>query len=400
MPAHSPIDILAEELGAVAGRIEREAQLRIDAAIADIARRDAERELRMVQLERRMDERLAALKDGAPGASVTVEDVAPVIATEVARQVASLPPAEADKSVTIEDVRPMLQAMVDAMPKAERGLPGASVTVDDVAPMIEAAIGERIASLPPAEAGRSVTIEDVRPILQAMVDALPKAKDGASVTLDDVAPLIDAEVARRIASLPPAEPGRSVTVEELRPVLQAMVDALPPPERGPAGERGPQGRLPVAKQWEDRVHYEGELAVYDGSTYQASKDTGRTPPHDDWLCIAKAGADGVSLNFEGTFDAARLDYRRLNVVALNGGTFAARRDNPGPCPGDGWQLVASPGKRGQPGERGPAGAAGPRGLPGPPVVGLSIEGEAMLTLVNGDGTTAQVDLYPLLDKLQ
>ena len=37
---------------------------------------------------------------------------------------------------------------------------------------------------------------------------------------------------------------------------------------------------------------------------------------------------------------------------------------PGPCPGAGWQLLASQGKRGVPGERGERGERGPTGLSG------------------------------------
>jgi Collagen triple helix repeat (20 copies) len=66
--ATSPFEILAEELGAVAGRIEREANLRIAAAIADLQKRDAERELRLERLERVVIDRLATVKDGIDGA--------------------------------------------------------------------------------------------------------------------------------------------------------------------------------------------------------------------------------------------------------------------------------------------------------------------------------------------
>jgi hypothetical protein len=66
--ATSPFEILAEELGAVAGRIEREANLRITAAIADLQKRDAERELRLERLERAITERLATIRDGTDGA--------------------------------------------------------------------------------------------------------------------------------------------------------------------------------------------------------------------------------------------------------------------------------------------------------------------------------------------
>ena len=65
--AISPFDLLAEELGAVAGRIERETQLRIAGAIADLERRDAERELRLERLERAIADRLAEVRDGEPG---------------------------------------------------------------------------------------------------------------------------------------------------------------------------------------------------------------------------------------------------------------------------------------------------------------------------------------------
>jgi len=84
------------------------------------------------------------------------------------------------------------------------------------------------------------------------------------------------------------------------------------------------------------------------------------------------------------------------VVALNGASFAAKSDNPGPCPGEGWQLFSQQGKRGQPGEKG---APGPRGEPGAPVVAAMIDAQGMQTLVNGDGTQVECDLYPVLASL-
>ena len=75
----------------------------------------------------------------------------------------------------------------------------------------------------------------------------------------------------------------------------------------------------------------------------------------------------------------------------------ARRDNPGPCPGDGWQLLASVGKTGRPGERGGIGTRGPAG---PAVVALHVSDQGLVTLTNADGSTAELDLYPLLSKLQ
>jgi hypothetical protein len=365
----SALERLADELGSVAGEIEREVKLRVDAALADIARREAERELRIVMLERRMEERLASLKDGDPGASVTVEECAPLIAEEVARQVAALPPAEPGRNVTIDEVRPLLQEMVDALPPAE---PGKSVTVEECVPVIAEEVARQVSAIPPAEPGKSVTV-------------------------DEVAPVIAAEVARQVAALPAPEPGKSVTVEDVEPLLREMVAAIEIPK----GEPGAPGKLPAVKAWEDRVHYEGEVVAYDGATWQAAKDTGRAPPHEDWTCIARSGRDGedgASFSIEGTFDPARVDYRRLSVVALNGASFVAVRDHPGACPGDGWQLLAMRGKAGKPGED--SRVKGDPGPAGPKVRALAVSDDGVMTLTNADGSTVELDLYPLLSKLQ
>jgi hypothetical protein len=67
----------------------------------------------------------------------------------------------------------------------------------------------------------------------------------------------------------------------------------------------------------------------------------------------------------GTY-SDKSDYWALNIVSLNGGSFIAKKDDPGPCPGDGWQLLVSQGKRGDKGERGDRGSRGETGLTGQP----------------------------------
>jgi hypothetical protein len=85
---------------------------------------------------------------------------------------------------------------------------------------------------------------------------------------------------------------------------------------------------------------------------------------------------------------------------LNGASFAARRDNPGPCPGEGWQLIAAQGKRGNPGERGAVGQKGERGAPGASIIAASVNDDGLMILRSGDGSTVECDLYPLLIKVQ
>jgi Collagen triple helix repeat (20 copies) len=70
-----------------------------------------------------------------------------------------------------------------------------------------------------------------------------------------------------------------------------------------------------------------------------------------------------SLNVRGTFDPG-VSYVYGDVAMLGGSSWVATKDRPGLCPGDGWQLLASAGKRGRRGERGPSGAPGPVGEKG------------------------------------
>jgi hypothetical protein len=172
---------------------------------------------------------------------------------------------------------------------------------------------------------------------------------------------------------------------------------------GAPGERGidgAPGKLPVVRAWSDGVHYEGACVTLHGAMWQAQKDTGNSPPHDDWTCLAAAGEHGRSMMVRGTYDA-EAEYRSLDVVALNGGSFVALRDAPGECPGEGWQLLTSPGKRGQKGEdgaRGLPGDPGRKGDPGPALIAAAVDGEGMLTLTREDGVEITADFYTVLRK--
>jgi hypothetical protein len=344
---------------------------------------------------------VAALPPAPAGKDADPEEIARLIATAVG----AIPPAEKGKDADPEVIRSMVAEEVARLPCAPAGK---DADMDEVARLIEESVQRAIALVEP----RAPEEQVLRAIVAEEVCKLPPAEPGKDATPPsdaELAALIGPAVERAVAAIEKPQDGRSVTVDDLRPLvvetvsasLAEAVAAIPAPKDGAPGK---DGKLPLVKAWEDRVYYEGEVATFDGSTYQAQSDTGRAPPHSDWLCIASSGrdgtdgADGRSLRIRGTYSEATDDYLALDIVALNGASFAAKRDNPGQCPGEDWQLVAAQGKRGQQGEA-RKGDPGPRGPAGPGVVALAVDGEGLVTLVNGDGSEVEVDLHPVLSKL-
>jgi hypothetical protein len=177
----------------------------------------------------------------------------------------------------------------------------------------------------------------------------------------------------------------------------------PPGPSGPQGEQGPPGKLPVAEAWmPETVFYVGDVVAYAGGTFQARRDTGQAPSHSDWICLASAGSDGRSIAVRGTFNEAA-EYHRNDVVACNGGSFIALKDGPGPCPGSGWQLVASPGKRGIAGLKGERGERGPKGDPGlnaPVVRSWHVDRERFVVtpILAGGDAGPPLELRPLFEE--
>lgn len=231
---------------------------------------------------------------------------------------------------------------------------------------------ERAIAAVPTEAEIERRIADGVAAAIAEMPTPAPGKDGASVTADDVAPLIDEAVAR-------------------------AVDALPKAKDGEPGRDGAPGKLPAVEIWEDRVYGEADVVTHAGAMWQATRATGKEPPHADWRCLARAGRDGVDARtpiVRGTFSETET-YQALDVVALNGASFIARTDNPGPCPGEGWQLMSAQGKRGKPGEPGPAGQRGKEGPPGPSIIAAALDATGLQTITLEDGSTVKCDLSAL-----
>jgi hypothetical protein len=103
------------------------------------------------------------------------------------------------------------------------------------------------------------------------------------------------------------------------------------------------------------------------------------------------------------------DYDRRDVVTLDGSSYIARQDSPGPCPGEGWRILASAGATGPQGITGPKGDRGPRGLtgeagpkgaPGAATVGWSPDYASFkATPIMSDGSEGPaLDLRPFFQK--
>jgi hypothetical protein len=132
-----------------------------------------------------------------------------------------------------------------------------------------------------------------------------------------------------------------------------------------AKERAKQsGTFPPIRQWvPESVAPEGSMWAHDGAAWQARVTTASEPKESgQWVCVSAPGAageDGRGFNLRGTWSPAKT-YHELDVVAHNGGTWIARRDGAGVCPGEDWQCGSMPGKRGPAGES-VKGDPGPRG---------------------------------------
>jgi hypothetical protein len=102
------------------------------------------------------------------------------------------------------------------------------------------------------------------------------------------------------------------------------------------------GKLPPIREYVVGRAPAMEIVTHAGALWQARCDTMYPPPHGDWICLVRAGRDGQSPEVRGTFDSGE-NYKRLDVVAKNGAAFIARRDDPGDCPGSGWQMISRQG---------------------------------------------------------
>lgn len=91
--------------------------------------------------------------------------------------------------------------------------------------------------------------------------------------------------------------------EHLHELLVHMLAEMPTE----GGERGPPGFLPIVKAWRrEDVYYAGDVVAFDGSTWQATKDTAQAPGSGgDWQLLARGGSDAFRPQVRGTYGAEK-----------------------------------------------------------------------------------------------
>jgi hypothetical protein len=137
-----------------------------------------------------------------------------------------------------------------------------------------------------------------------------------------------------------------------------------------------------------------------GSTWQAINDTAKEPSETskDWQMICAAGSAGASFVVRGTYDPKQA-YGLLDVVVLDHSWFVARKDDPGACPGPGWQSgpVGKKGEKGIPGDRG---SKGEPGKAAPHWIGVKLEGFNVVAVMS-DGTVGpRFSLAPMFEQFE
>ena len=102
--------------------------------------------------------------------------------------------------------------------------------------------------------------------------------------------------------------------------------------------------------------------------------------------------EALSIRVRGTYQSGT-KYVRGDLVAVDGGSFVARCDAPGKCPGADWQLAAKQGQRGI------AGPQGERGPAGKTITGWIVDrGKYIVTPRMSDGTLgAPLELRELFE---
>lgn len=372
------------DIASLVEAVARDFSPRLDLIIADV--------------QERISARLLELKDGAPGrdgvdgrdgkdgddgrdgidgkdaAPIDMEAVAALVSEAVeAKAVAALAVVErmaSERLAVVKDGKDGIDGK-----DGEPGRDGVDADPDKIVERVSADIAARLSGFEQtAQAQVANLVAEARAAVDEKLAAVRDGVDGKDADEQAIIRSVTMAVDARIDEIKrTVSDGAAEALTEIRSKLAEVKD----------GRDGKDGKMPIAREWTDGVHYAGDIVIHAGGTWQATRDTAKEPPHGDWACLAAPGAHAKGFVVCGTYDP-EAEYAEKDVVMTGGSSFVALRDAPGPCPGDGWQLWASKGSRGAQGERGQKGDMGSPGRDAVEVVSLYRDGdEIVLTTAEG-----------------
>lgn len=318
----------------------------VDGAMAALGARIAEIETRQAQ-----------------SASV---DILSQINRAVSDAVALIPAVEA-KEVDHLIVAEMVAKAVADIPPAKAGEPGKSVTVEDLAPLVADEVAKATAGIQAPSVDWSEVDKIIGDRLGAAVEALPKPENGKDADPAEMRAAVVAEVEKAVAKLAVPKDGVGLagalidrsgclvvtltdgSTKDLGRVVGKDVD----PEAVDAFLRAEVAKLPVPK---DGLGFEDlDLREVDGYLYLRFE----------------RGADSKEFHLPVPVDQgvwAEREFKKGAAVTWAGSSWIAQRSTSAKpdTPDSGWRLAVKRGRDGKQGQQGKQGEPGKKGDPGTP----------------------------------
>ena len=232
----------------------------------------------------------------------------------VQRAAAALPPAKDGASVTLDDVRPLVS-------EAVKGIELPQVAPGPTAEEIGAIVRDAVAALPAPKDGKDgASTDEIREMVADAIKAMPAPKDGQSVTVQQVVDALSPVVDQKIATWALEFERRA------QGVLERAVDRMPKPRDGKDGADG--------LGFDDlQVSFDGERSVVlrfvRGETV---KEFPLTLPAVIDRGVFKEGADyvrGDGVTWGGSFWIAQGETKSKPDAASGGWRLAVKRGRDG-----------------------------------------------------------------------
>lgn len=332
----------------------------------------------LAQIQLTIAEEVAKLPKPADGASVTVDDVLPLIEEQIQAAVASMPVPKDGKDADPKQIQLTIAAELAKLPVPADGT---SVTIDDVLPLIEGQVKNAVALLPVPKDGKDADLEQINRTIADEVAKLPKPADGVSVTVDDVLPLIEEQVSAAVAAIPLPKDGDSVSIEQVQLLVdKAVASALAGIEPPKAGEPGRDAaHIEIGPAIDPEKSYpRGSYAKHLGGLWRSFEATSGMR---GWECIVD-GVASLSVEQDGErgfkavaqLSSGKTEEKALTLpVMIYRGVFTGAShtpgdtvtwggslwhcdeptsDKPGELDSKGWRLAVKKGRDGKDGNHG------------------------------------------------